>query len=151
MNKLILNIIILVCVCFAIISNSCQKDSISPQSYGALDSLVTPISEINTIYANRDSGVEVTVKGNITKILSDDTVGGKRQRFIIQMLNGQTILITHNIDIAPRVVGITIGSRVYVQGEYIWNNQGGIIHWTHHDPAGVHKNGWIVFGDNKYQ
>ena len=145
--------ITLICVCLAITSNSCQKDSISPpsQSSSALDSLLTPISEINAIYANHDSDVEVTVKGNITEILGDDTVGGKHQRFIIQMSNGQTILITHNIDIAPRVVGITTGSLVYIHGEYIWNNQGGIIHWTHHDPTGVHESGWIIFGDNKYQ
>jgi hypothetical protein len=151
--KIKLNSTVLICVCLAIISNSCQQDTNSDlsQSSDALDSIVTPISEINTAYANHDSGIEITVKGNITEILSDDTLGDKHQRFIIQMSNSQTIVITHNIDIAPRVAGITVGSLVYAHGEYIWNNQGGIIHWTHHDPAGVHENGWIVFGDKKYQ
>jgi hypothetical protein len=153
MKKLKMNII-LVCIFLAISGNSCQQTSnpsVSPTN-SKLDSLLTPISEINTLYSTHDtSGVEVTVKGNITAILSDDTVGDKHQRFIIELGNNQTILITHNIDLAPRVVGISVGSLVYVHGEYIWNNQGGIIHWTHIDPAGVHENGWVVFGDNKYQ
>jgi hypothetical protein len=83
--------------------------------------------------------------------LSDDTVGDKHQRFIIKLSNGQTLLIAHNIDIGARVIGIAVGSVVYVHGDYIWNSQGGLIHWTHRDPAGVHENGWVVFGNTKYE
>jgi hypothetical protein len=144
--------------CFCIAVFGCTINSPSPdpacttcQTANGLDSLLTPISEIEAAYANQDSNVSVTVKGVITAILSDDTVGGKHQRFIIQLSNGQTLLIAHNVDIGSRVVGIVIGSTIYVHGDYIWNSQGGLIHWTHRDPNGIHENGWIVFGHTKYE
>jgi hypothetical protein len=116
-----------------------------------LDSILTPISEIEAAFANQDSGISVIVKGSITRILTDDTAGEAHQRFIIALSNSQTLLIEHNIDISPRVQGITVGSLVYVHGDYIWNSQGGLVHWTHHDPDGVHEDGWIVFEDVKYE
>jgi hypothetical protein len=123
----------------------------SKQQTNHLDSLLTPTSEIEKSFANQDSGVSVFVRGLILSILSDDTVGESHQRFIIKLSNSQTLLIVHNIDIAPRITGISTGSVVYVHGDYIWNSQGGLIHWTHHDPNGIHENGWIIFDDNKYQ
>ena len=32
-----------------------------------------------------------------------------------------------------------------------WNEQGGIIHWTHHDPDGRHLPGWIKHNGRTYQ
>jgi hypothetical protein len=153
MKKLYFYFFLRVCICSTLLSFSCKEISKpkQTQSANALDSLLTPISEIHAANTNHVSDIVVTVKGKITKILSDDTAGDRHQRFIIQLSNRQTILITHNIDIAPRVVGIIVGSVVYVHGDYVWNSQGGLVHWTHHDPDGLHENGWIVFGDKKYQ
>jgi hypothetical protein len=148
-------------ICFlfyfiTILTNCSTKDgkennNITSQNNIALDSILTPISAIEAAFTNHDSDVVVTVKGTVTRILSDDTIGGNHQRFIIQLSNQQTILVEHNIDIAPRVTGIEVSSLVYVHGDYVWNDQGGLIHWTHHDPNGVHENGWIVLGETKYQ
>jgi hypothetical protein len=152
-NKTKLIIILCSAILFGctIKSNDTITRNTNNQTGNHLDSILTPISEIESAYSNQDSGISVIVKGTITKILSDDTVGDKHQRFIIILSNSQTLLIEHNIDIAPRVIGIKIGSLVYVHGDYIWNNQGGLIHWTHHDPSGLHENGWIVFGDIKFE
>lgn len=132
-------------------TNSNEPINATPQSGNPLDSALTPITIIETAYVNHDSNIIVTVKGEITRILSDDTIGDNHQRFIIQLSNQQTILVLHNIDIAPRVTGIVISSLVYVHGEYVWNDQGGLIHWTHHDPDSLHENGWIVYGDTRFE
>lgn len=115
------------------------------------DSVLTPVAKIKTYAKNQTSKVTVTVKGTIIKVLSDDNDGARHQRFIIKLSNAQTLMISHNIDIAPRVPGITVKKDIIIHGEYIWNEQGGLIHWTHHDPNGKHENGWIIFNNKKYQ
>ena len=42
-------------------------------------------------------------KGIVIKILSDDNEGSLHQRFILKLHSGQTLLVTHNIDLAPRL------------------------------------------------
>jgi hypothetical protein len=115
------------------------------------DSVLTPVAKIKTFTKNKTSKVTVTVKGTIIKILSDDNEGARHQKFIIKLSNSQTLMISHNVDIAPRVMGITVNKAIIIHGEYIWNEQGGLIHWTHHDPDGTHANGWIIFNNKKYQ
>ena len=64
---------------------------------------------------------------------------------------GQTVLISHNIDRAPRIDSLRVGDRVEFQGEYEWNPQGGVVHWTHHDPAGRHAGGWLKHEGKTYR
>ena len=52
---------------------------------------------------------------------------------------------------APRLDGLAVGDRVRVSGEYEWNAQGGLLHWTHHDPAGRHQAGYIEWKGRRYQ
>ncbi len=154
MKKIVLFAVVCCCAVFFVCSTNSNDSSIQPgnsQSTKALDSLLTPISAIAAAYANRDSNISVIVKGTVTRILSDDTIGDIHQRFIIQLSNGQTVLIVHNIDVSTRINGIVIGSTLYVHGDYLWNSQGGLIHWTHRDPNGKHENGWIVFKNEKYE
>ena len=63
--------------------------------------------------------------------------------------NRRTLLIAHNIDLADRIP-LGMGDRVHVRGMYEWNELGGLVHWTHHDPHGVEDGGWVRYRTRKY-
>jgi hypothetical protein len=102
-------------------------------------------------YAHRESGIQVQGEGVVTRILGDDRDGARHQRFILRVAGGQTVLVAHNIDLAPRIDGLEIGDTVAFYGEYAWNAKGGVIHWTHRDPAGLHSDGWLRHDGKTYQ
>jgi len=102
-------------------------------------------------FDNGQSDIQVRGQGRVNKILSDDTEGSRHQRFILRLGSGQSILVSHNIDLAPRLAGLSQGDTVEFFGEYEWNSKGGVIHWTHHDPAGRHVGGWIRHKGKTYQ
>ena len=108
-------------------------------------------SPIGRAFASGTSDVQVEGEGTVISILSDDVAGSRHQRFIVQLASGQTLLITHNIDIAPRVDGLEAGDSVRFSGEYVWNEKGGVVHWTHHDPKGRHVAGWLVHNGKTYK
>ena len=96
-------------------------------------------------YSQHLSGVRVSGVGIVTKILPDDNSGGRHQRFILRLASGQTLLVAHNIDIAPRLVSLKVGASVEFSGVYEWNSSGGVLHWTHRDPSGGHPAGWLKY------
>lgn len=102
-------------------------------------------------FEHRRSSVQVRGAGTVQKILPDDNDGSRHQRFIVRLGSGQTLLVAHNIDLAPRVSPLHEGDVVNFYGEYEWNNKGGVIHWTHRDPAGRHVDGWLEHDGRRYQ
>jgi hypothetical protein len=89
------------------------------------------------------SNIQVEAEGIVSRLLPDDRQGSRHQKFIVRLSGGETVLIAHNIDLAPRVADLKVGDTVRFAGEYEWNAQGGVVHWTHHDPRGRHADGWI--------
>ncbi len=122
-----------------------QRDEIiSAPSRSATSSLEAGANDLlHRAFEERLSNVQVRGAGIVERVLPDDNEGSRHQRFIIRMGTGQTILIAHNVDLAPRVEPLAKGDRVEFNGEYEWNERGGVIHWTHHDPQGRHEGGWI--------
>jgi hypothetical protein len=102
-------------------------------------------------FEQQASGRMLRVVGRVVRILADDRDGSPHQRFIIATDSGQTLLVAHNLDLAPRLDGLKAGEELVVYGEYEWNDQGGIMHWTHDDPAGRHEAGYIEWLGRKYQ
>jgi uncharacterized protein DUF3465 len=102
-------------------------------------------------FEQRSSNVQVEGRGVVRRILSDDVEGSRHQRFIVALESGQTLLIAHNIDIAPRVAGLREGDEVAFNGVYEWKPEGGVIHWTHRDPAKRHPAGWLKHKGTTYQ
>lgn len=106
---------------------------------------------IASAYQAQQSGVQLGGEGVVDRVLSDDDEGSRHQRFILQLASGQTLLIAHNIDIAPRIEALRSGDRVAFYGQYEWNAEGGVIHWTHLDPDGQHVSGWLKYNGMVYQ
>jgi hypothetical protein len=77
----------------------------------------------------------LTVSAHVTRDLADAHGTYTHQRFIVTCSGGFTLLIVNDISIGERAPA-HIGDTVTVRGQYIWNDQGGLIHFTHHDPEG---------------
>ena len=102
-------------------------------------------------FDQHESNLQVEGTGTVTRLLSDDNDGSRHQRFIVELKTGQTLLIAHNIDLAPRIISLEVGDEVGFFGVYEWNEKGGTIHWTHHDPNRSHVAGWIKHEGRIYQ
>ena len=110
----------------------------------------TGAEALGQAFRDHVSDVMLEVDAVVDRELADDNDGRRHQRFIIRLETGRTVLVAHNIDLAPRVP-LRAGDAVIVRGEYEWNERGGVLHWTHHDPDGRHDPGWIEHEDRRYQ
>ncbi|MDO9509627.1 MAG: DUF3465 domain-containing protein [Thermovirgaceae bacterium] len=146
MKKIVLIAAVLAAACFAVIYTGViipDKARVSTPT-AAIDD---PIARL---FSDRRSGVQVQGSGIVIKILPDDNDGSRHQRFIIRLATGQTLLVAHNIDQAVRIETLETGDSLGFSGEYEWNPEGGVIHWTHRDSAGRHLPGWIIHKGKKY-
>ena len=102
-------------------------------------------------FHNHQSTVEVTADATVVRLLADSTSStGTHERFIIKLSSSDlTIEVEHNISIAARAP-VKEGDHVIVHGEYIWDSQGGLIHFTHHDPQATHEGGYIEDAGTTY-
>ena len=90
----------------------------------------------------------MTADATVIKNLKDDKKGSQHQKFLVELAPDITLLVAHNIDLAPRAP-VVKGDKIKIKGRYEWNNRGGVVHWTHHDPKGKKEGGWI-YADNRY-
>lgn len=120
----------------------------------------TPVADISESISNdhllrafeqQTSNLLVEGRGVVMQVLVDDNKGLRHQRFILQVNSQQTVLIAHNIDLAPRIVDLAPGDIVAFSGQYEWNRKGGVVHWTHHDPQDSHPGGWLRHQGKTYQ
>ena len=141
-------IVLLIVITFSLYGLSANSPNFL-QAYAGQSS--TDDRALSSAFENRQSDIQVQGSGTVIKILADDTNGSRHQRFILKIASGQTLLVAHNIDLAPRINGLRKGDTVSFYGEYEWNPKGGLVHWTHHDPSRNHIGGWLKHNGSTYQ
>lgn len=102
-------------------------------------------------FGDRADGAMIESIGTVKRILADDNEGSRHQRFILELGSGQTVLVAHNIDLAPRIESLKVGDTVLFRGQFETNDRGGVVHWTHHDPRGEHPAGWLEHNGRRYE
>ena len=100
-------------------------------------------------YAERRTHLMTEFSGRVQRILPDDLNPPPHQRFTVVLDNGHVLLITHNLDLAGRIP-LREWDPISIRGEYEWNDQGGLVHWTHRDPYFGLKQGWIEYRGKLY-
>jgi hypothetical protein len=145
---------LLISLLLAVALSSCKQHELPsteqrdfPQAKSALE---ISNAAIEQAFYRKLSDVQVIGKGAVVKLLADDNKGSRHQKFLVKINPEQTLLIAHNIDLAPRVP-LKVGDEILFSGEYVYNPKGGIIHWTHHAPQGNHEAGWVMLNGQKYQ
>jgi hypothetical protein len=104
---------------------------------------------LTELYEQQAEQTWLEFSAEVVRLLSDDNDGSRHQRFIVR--SGETtVLIAHNIDLAPRVP-VAAGDQLNIRGRYEWNRQGGVVHWTHHDPQNRLPGGWIEHRQKKFK
>ncbi|MCP1660164.1 DUF3465 domain-containing protein [Neisseria perflava] len=131
------------------VTDEADNATVSPQAHSTADGQTEQI--LQQAYELHRSDIQVQGEGVVVKTLPDDNKGSRHQRFILKLSSGQTLLVAHNIDLADKIKGLKKGDRVGFNGEYEWSKQGGVIHWTHHDPNGSHADGWLAHNGKMYQ
>ncbi len=149
MAKLIRGIVVLIAAVAALWFQ--QYDGEGSATTGPSPSVaVDDADRIVAAFEAQQGDLWVETTGVVERLLKDDREGSQHQKFIVRLSNNHSVLIAHNIDLAPRVP-VSTGDRVRFRGEYEWNNKGGVVHWTHHDPRGTKEGGWIALADNIYK
>lgn len=128
-----------------------EEVSFGPVPESSAMSAMNSDVRLQQAFQRRESNLQIVGEGVVVKVLKDDTHGSPHQRFLLRTATGQTLLVAHNIELAPRIVDIAEGDTVRFFGEYEWNEKGGVIHWTHHDPRGKHPGGWLEHRGQRYE
>ena len=124
-----------------------QNQSIPQHQYPVKDDL----DKIQQAFQHQKSNMQVQSSGKVIALLRDDNEGSRHQKFLLELANSQTVLVAHNIDLAPRIEALQKGDQVDFYGEYEYSDKGGVIHWTHLDPAQKHAHGWLKHQGKTYQ
>ncbi|MDP3509818.1 MAG: DUF3465 domain-containing protein [Candidatus Melainabacteria bacterium] len=94
--------------------------------------------------------VELTVTAPIKKLLREEDYREPHQRFLLILSNGTTVLVANDLQYGT-YAPVQEGNVVRIHGEYIWNERGGVLHWTHKSDEPRHESGYIDFNGMRYQ
>ncbi len=148
-NKLIRKLLPVLALLMAAVITWQQQDHLTGAPTTSLETQTS--DRLAKAFSNRESNLQIEGVGTVLRVLPDDTRGSRHQRFLLELASGQSVLVAHNIDLAPRIPNLEPGDQVHFFGEYEWNDRGGVLHWTHHDPRGRHPDGWLRHRGQSYR
>jgi hypothetical protein len=108
----------------------------------------TGCTQVTPAFESHRSGIWLALSARVMRVLPDTDGTHVHQRFIVACSSGQTVLIVNDVSIGERVP-VSINARVTVRGQYIWNAEGGLVHFTHH-AVGSLQGGWILYQGRLY-
>lgn len=85
----------------------------------------------------------------VTAILPDDNQGLPHQKWEAELSNGSVIMIVYNSNMGDQVP-VQIGAKFSVGGEFIWTQDGGLVHWVHADPKKRRPDGFVFINETLY-
>ena len=150
-------LLVLLAMCVALSFTACRAPTNNPtgsqtlESTPAIASASMEAGAITEAFSAHRNVPQVQGSGVVTKVLKDDIKGLQHQKFLLKVSDNITILLAHNIDLAPRVDDIHEGDVIAFKGEYIYTPKGGTVHWTHIDPRGNHQAGWLKHNGKTYE
>ncbi len=151
MNRRQLQLVFVLALVLVSVWLSLEPDPAAPPEVTGQETQNNASDVIKRAWRDRAYDVAVSGYGTVTRVLSDDNDGSRHQRFVLDVHAERTVLVAHNIDLAPRLDDLAIGDRVDFKGVYEWNDRGGVIHWTHHDPQNRRPGGWLKHNGKTYR
>lgn len=85
----------------------------------------------------------------VTDVLPDDTFGSRHQKWVVTLANGRNVAGVYNIDVTPRLP-LKIGDVIGMGGQFIYDRDGGLMHWLHEDSRGHRQNGYVEINSVRY-
>ena len=101
------------------------------------------------------SHIEVVANGSVARMLGTRRGrSGNHEGFLLHLSGsagrGLTVRVEDNVDLTGPIP-LSEGQDVVVRGEYIFDQRGGIVHYTHRDPRGRHISGYVLVDGKFYQ
>ena len=125
-----------------------SKQSPAPESQAAV-----PGGDVDLVRAVKDQrNVDFVQGSNVTvsRILPDDTQGLEHERWYIQLSDGSVVFAVYNIDMNVERVPLVQGEKQDIGGQFIWTNNGGLLHWLHADPKNNRPDGFVIVNGHRY-
>jgi hypothetical protein len=85
----------------------------------------------------------------VVKLLPDDRNGLEHEKWVVRLSNGQTMQAVYNLDMCE-YVPLKVGDVVSMGGQFLWTNEGPMLHWLHFDPRQNRPDGYVELNGKVY-
>ncbi len=117
----------------------------TPAQQDHIEALSGDTQLVQAMKQKRDTNYVEAADLVVTKILPDDTQGLPHQRWLAHASDGGSVLLVYNSDMGARIP-VKVGDHFAAGGQFIWSNQGPLLHWLHEDTRNKRPDGFVYYG-----